>query len=35
MYEDVMICLPKYVIPVSSMLRDKLISVSKTEKSLE
>jgi len=30
-----MVCLPKYIIPVVSMLRDKLISVAKTEKSLE
>jgi len=35
MLDDVMVCLPKYVIPVASMLRDKLISISKVEKSLE
>ena len=35
MVNDVMVCLPKYVIPVASMLRDKLISISKVEKSLE
>jgi hypothetical protein len=35
MQNDVMICLPKFIIPVASMLRDKLIAVSKTEKSLE
>jgi len=35
MIDDVMVCLPKYVIPVASMLRDKLISISKVEKSLE
>jgi hypothetical protein len=35
MLDDVMICLPKYSIAVSSILRDKLISVAKTEKSLE
>jgi len=35
MMDDVMVCLPKYVIPVASMLRDKLIAVAKTEKSLE
>ncbi|MDQ7022884.1 MAG: DUF2130 domain-containing protein [Candidatus Gracilibacteria bacterium] len=29
------VCLPKYVIPVSSMLREKLIAVAKTERSLE
>jgi len=33
--EDVMICSPEFVIPVASMLRDKLISISKVEKSLE
>jgi len=35
MINDVMVCLPKYVIPVASMLREKLIAVAKTEKSLE
>ncbi len=35
MLDNVMVCLPKYIIPVASMLRDKLITVSKTEKSLE
>ena len=35
MVNDVMVCLPKYVIPVASMLREKLIAVAKTEKSLE
>ena len=35
MVNDVMVCLPKYVIPVTGMLRDKLILVAKTEKSLE
>ncbi len=35
MVDDVMVCLPKYVIPVASMLREKLIAVAKTEKSLE
>jgi len=35
MMDDVMVCLPKYVIPVASMLREKLIAVAKTEKSLE
>ena len=33
--DDVMVCLPKFVIPVASMLREKLIAVAKTEKSLE
>jgi len=32
---DVMICLPKYVIPVTWILRDRLILVAKTERSLE
>jgi len=35
MVDDVMVCLPKYVIPVASMLREKLIAVAKTEKSLQ
>jgi len=35
MVDDVMVCLPKFVIPVSSILREKLIAVAKTEKSLE
>jgi hypothetical protein len=35
MLQDIMVCLPKYVIPVATMLRDKLISISKVEKSLE
>ncbi len=33
--DDVMICLPKYAVPVASILREKLIAVAKTEKSLE
>jgi len=35
MIDDVMVCLPKFAIPVATMLRDKLISISKVEKSLE
>ena len=35
MVDDVMVCLPKFVLPVASMLRDKLLSISKVEKSLE
>jgi len=35
MVEDIMICLPTFAIPVATMLRDKLISISKVEKSLE
>jgi hypothetical protein len=35
MIDDVMVCLPKFAIPVANMLRDKLISISKVEKSLE
>jgi len=35
MLDDVMVCLPKYVIPVCAMLREKLLAVAKTEKSLE
>jgi len=30
-----MVCVPEFAIPVSTMLRDKLISISKVEKSLE
>lgn len=33
--DDVMVCVPEYAIHVSTMLRDKLISISKVEKSLE
>ena len=35
MIDDVMVCTPEYAIAVCSMLRDKLISISKVEKSLE
>jgi len=35
MVNDVMVCSPEFAIPVASMLRDKLISISKVEKSLE
>jgi len=35
MIDDVMICTPEFAIAVCSMLRDKLISISKVEKSLE
>jgi len=35
MIDDVMVCLPKFAIPVAKMLRDKLLSISKVEKSLE
>lgn len=33
--DDVMICVPEYAIHVATMLRDKLVSISKVEKSLE
>ncbi|MDD2871120.1 MAG: DUF2130 domain-containing protein [Candidatus Gracilibacteria bacterium] len=33
--DDVMVCLPKYAVGVATMLRDKLISISKVEKSME
>lgn len=33
--DDVMVCLPKYAVWVATMLRDKLISISKVEKSME
>lgn len=35
MVEDVMVCSPEYAIAVATMLRDKLLSISKVEKSLE
>lgn len=35
MIEDVMVCKPEYAIAVSTMLRDKLLAISKTEKSLQ
>lgn len=35
MVDDVMVCLPEFTIPVANMLRDKLLSISKVEKSLE
>lgn len=35
MIDDVMVCVPEFAIPVANMLRDKLISISKVEKSLE
>jgi hypothetical protein len=33
--DEVMVCIPEFAIPVANMLRDKLISISKVEKSLE
>lgn len=35
MIDDVMVCLPEYAIAVWALLRDKLLSISKVEKSLE
>ena len=35
MVEDIMVCLPEYIIPVVSILRDKLLSIAKVETSLE
>ena len=35
MMDDVMLCVPEFAIQVATMLRDKLISISKVEKSLE
>ncbi|MCP4523077.1 MAG: DUF2130 domain-containing protein [Candidatus Gracilibacteria bacterium] len=35
MVDDVMVCLPEYVIAVSGILRDKLLSISKVETSLQ
>lgn len=33
--DDIMVCLPEFAIAVSTILRDKLIAISKVEKSLE
>ncbi len=35
MVDDVMVCIPEFAIAVANMLRDKLLSISKVEKSLE
>jgi hypothetical protein len=35
MFDDVMLCTPEFTIPVAHILRDKLLSISKVEKSLE
>jgi hypothetical protein len=35
MLDDVMICIPEFAIPVANMLRDKLISISKVETSMQ
>ncbi|MDD3793848.1 MAG: DUF2130 domain-containing protein [Candidatus Gracilibacteria bacterium] len=35
MIDDIMVCSPEYAIAVATMLRDKLLSISKVEKSLE
>jgi len=35
MLEDVMVCVPEFAIPVANMLRDKLLSISKVETSME
>jgi hypothetical protein len=35
MFDDVMVCNPDFAIPVAHILRDKLLSISKVEKSLE
>lgn len=33
--DEVMVCLPEYAVAVSTLLRDKLLSIAKVEKSLE
>lgn len=33
--DDIMVCIPEFAIPVANILRDKLLSISKVEKSLE
>lgn len=35
MFDDVMVCIPEFAIAVASMLRDRLLAISKVEKSLE
>jgi len=35
MFDDIMVTSPEFSIPVATMLRDKLISISKVEKSME
>ncbi|QFR38922.1 DUF2130 domain-containing protein [Candidatus Gracilibacteria bacterium 28_42_T64] len=35
MVDDVMVCLPEYVIAVATMLRDKLLAIAKVETSLQ
>lgn len=35
MIDDVMVCVPEFAIQVANMLRDKILSISKVEKSLE
>jgi len=35
MVDDIMICIPEFAIPVANMLRDKLLSISKVETSLQ
>jgi len=35
MVGDVMVCLPEYIIAVSTMLRDKLLAIAKVETSLQ
>lgn len=35
MVDDVMVCLPEYIIPVCGLLRDKLLAIAKVETSLQ
>ncbi len=35
MLDDVMVCLPSFALPVANMLRDRVLAIYKTEKSLE
>jgi hypothetical protein len=35
MIDDVMVCVPEFAIAVATMLRDKLISISKVETSMQ
>ena len=34
-YDDIMVCTPEFAVSVAAILRDKILSISKVEKSLE
>ena len=35
LYEDIMVCTPEYAVAIANLLRDKILSIAKVEKSLE